>query len=292
MDDAQPANGLLDAQPANGLPADAQPANGLLADTMPDGPGWADFETQIGAMVTAGQKDRESWPQPPPLSQKDQELEKASVEGFQAQSSLGKAFKRDPKGGGSSAFKKLSGHAEKAAFRQQWASAKYEEVMTSREELFAFSRVDTARGTYRSLTWLKREEGEKAAQAYVTKCCALGEPWVIMDNMWDRHEFLVMEKSFTEEFKKAWALRQRRMSGDHDLPSGGGHGEAKPGPSPKRPAAVAVATPQSEAKKQKTHPKLTPEKQKSHPKAPQNNMKHERESNVYVFGYVTCVMFV
>ena len=60
-------------------------------------------------------------------------------------------------------------------------------------------------GTYRSFTWLVRQEGLAKAKAYASKCVRLSGPWSDWDSMWDHMTYLVLEKGFQDTFAKAWS---------------------------------------------------------------------------------------
>eukprot|EP00959_Pyramimonas_sp_CCMP1952_P239406 5003274-Pyramimonas_sp.AAC.1 len=72
--------------------------------------------------------------------------------------------------------------------------------------------VDKSKGKIISIKDLLKKEGPEDTAKYVTKCAALGAPRVEFDDMWEGWNVMVMEKSHSEIFARAWRLRQQRLS--------------------------------------------------------------------------------
>ena len=169
------------------------------------------------------------------------------MDGFGADSTLGKEFHRDGAGGKSQAYRECRTNAEKKAFRQKWASVKLAEKQQIREREQSFKRVDITEGDYRSLRWLIKEEGPLTAKWYFEKCLKLGGAWIQYDQPWERWTVLVMHARFKEKFTEAWRLREKWFSTsstsadappDPEEAEGTASGSAKP---PAQPSAKAKA---------------------------------------------------
>ena len=75
----------------------------------------------------------------------------------------------------------------------------------------SFRRVDATKGRYLSASRIVQEEGgdmeaRRAAEKYIRKCILFKPPWIIYNQMTERHDFLYLERGFTEEMSKAWNL--------------------------------------------------------------------------------------
>ena len=57
-----------------------------------------------------------------------------------------------------------------------------------------------------------KEEGKTAAFSYARECARLGGNWIRWESMWERWEFLVLLFTLTDLFKRAWTLREKRVS--------------------------------------------------------------------------------
>jgi hypothetical protein len=130
--------------------------------------------------------------------------------GFEMRGSVGQKFGRDSEGGKSPEY--TGNRFAKADFRKKWASMKLAEIVVTKEQTMGIAKVDKEKGTYRSLKWLIKNEGFDDTQKYITKCSKMGGPWVFWNEMFERYEFLRVEKTHTEMFTHAWQIKQKWIS--------------------------------------------------------------------------------
>ena len=171
---------------------------------------------------------------PPTVEVRDDEnmtlYKSASEDRVDPRTMLGVRFSRDPEGAGSEDYNARKGRIARSEFRKAWAAQKYkvmveEKLHTTTEH----KKVDTSKGVYRSVKWLIKNEGVDDSKKYVDKCLMLGPPWYEWDAMWERLEFLVMEKSFKGVFTRRWKrdteekVEQEPKRAKHDAVGGGSH---------------------------------------------------------------------
>ena len=174
-------------------------------------------------------------------------LQAASTGGLETRGGLANAFNRCPLGAKSADYKGT--REEKAAFRRRWAANKYQEVLMTREQEEGLSQIDKSKGTMKSIKALIKEEGIEDTRDYVMKCARLGAPWIEWDDMWERWNVMVMEKSHSEVFTRAWRLRQQRVGGDSSAGADSSQGQLPapqsiPTPPAPTPAPSPAPTPQ------------------------------------------------
>ena len=70
--------------------------------------------------------------------------------------------------------------------------------------------MDKSKGVMWSIKALFKKEGLEDTTKYVLKCARMGAPWIQWDDMWERYTVMVMQRSHSEIFVKAWRLKQQR----------------------------------------------------------------------------------
>jgi len=78
----------------------------------------------------------------------------------------------------------------------------------------SLSYVDTSKGAMKSIKAVLQAEGVEDTTKYVKQCAEMGPPWIEWDPMWERYNVMVMEKSHSEIFTKAWRLKEQRKDGN------------------------------------------------------------------------------
>ena len=134
----------------------------------------------------------------------------AAENGLDPRSALGQQFARDKKEGGlSPAYINGVNRVQKAKFRADYAKMKGDRFEAMTSETTSWKKVDTSKGTYRSIPYLLRTEGHDPCKIYLPKMAKLGPPWIRWDDLWERWDVLVLERSSSEIFTQAWELRKQ-----------------------------------------------------------------------------------
>ncbi len=136
------------------------------------------IERQIPKLVSQQEKQTKE------VDQQCAQLQQASEQGFPAHSSLGTAFQRACKDDPTlkEAYSSEESNKQKAAFRQQWAKKKYDDMRQEKRQKTSWKQVDAEHGTYgcMKVIW-DREGGDgpglQAMKYYVGACLQMGEPW-------------------------------------------------------------------------------------------------------------------
>ena len=136
---------------------------------------------------------------------------KAVHDGFAAHGTEGSAFQRAKDGASSAGYKACDTRAMKGDYRKRWAQTRLQNAMAEKEKSEVLAHEDISNGTYRSFTWLAKNEGMSRSTKYCKKCLALGEPWVKWNVMWEEYYYLNMEVSFKDVFAKAWTLKAKEI---------------------------------------------------------------------------------
>ncbi len=102
---------------------------------------------------------------------------------------------------------------DKANFRIEWAGTELEEFEEEKVKISEWRQIDTEDGQYLSVNAIAQKEGGapedyEAALRIVTKCAALGWPWVLYNDASERFDFLYVRKSRSEVFSRSWQLLQ------------------------------------------------------------------------------------
>lgn len=157
--------------------------------------------------------------------------------------------------------------AEKAQFRKDWAVAKIQKTIRTRTRSQSYQRIDEQQGEYIpfSILW-QREGGHRdpmalpAAIAHATKCLQMSGPWISINTMTGRLEFLHLKRLVREQFSQCWALYEKAEL-DND---GSEAGRPPPGPPPPPGSAgIAVGSKTPGEQKSVDDKSETPEEQKS-----------------------------
>jgi hypothetical protein len=145
------------------------------------------------------------------------ELMGCVAQGFDLRGKWGQRFSRDAVSK-SEAYKKLK-IDEKAQFRKDWAATKLDEIQKKQERSESYQRIDASKGTYLPFFVLWQKEGGPAdplalgaAIKHATKCVAMGGPWVSVNMLTERVEFLHLERSVSEVFTRCWTLYEIQVS--------------------------------------------------------------------------------
>ena len=138
----------------------------------------------------------------------------AATGDFDIRGAIGQHFARAHAKGSATgtAYRALSGHAAKKAFRQGWAESKYEEVLKTKRYGQDFAYVDETKGEYLSfgavVTKLGGWEWPPAllgAKNLAARCLRLQGRWVVRDSFSGLLLFLYLNKSFTELYTQKWS---------------------------------------------------------------------------------------
>ena len=111
-------------------------------------------------------------------------------------------------------YKTLVGHAEKRKYREEWAKKRWASTQEEFRKRVSYKRIDTTIGTYMSFWMVVGSEGgtvnHEAAQKssilaavkYCSKCVAMGAPWVLVNNMTERVDFLKVKHQYEEHLEQ------------------------------------------------------------------------------------------
>ena len=133
---------------------------------------------------------------------------------FNVQSSLGVRFFREHKADtrAGQSYASLPNRAAKKEYRDKWALLEFKKVAAKKSKTKSWQRIDTEKGVYMSMLRIAHKEGGSvhessvaAARRYVQKALAMGPPWVRLNPMTDRLDFLYLTISYQEEFKVCWS---------------------------------------------------------------------------------------
>ena len=188
------------------------------------------------------------------LSARDRAFQEAVQQNnFDIRSSLGQQFARESK---TTEYTGLKTHTEKQAFRMEWARKKLEAVRERYESSKTYKSVSADVGTYMSFSRIVTEEGGRhdqqaiaAACRYVGKCVQLGRPWVLLNSMTERVDYLYVRKTHTHIMEESWTKYQEHMPAVPALAAEVAAPEALPCPSLPKTKGKAVAKGKAAAKK-------------------------------------------
>ena len=88
---------------------------------------------------------------------------------------------------------------------------------------------------------IKKEDAQDAT-LYIQKCAKLGAPWIQWDPMWERYEVMVMQKSHSDIFARAWRLKCQRVEESPAVITAGAAPRARAAPQAPPTSAKAVIT--------------------------------------------------
>ncbi len=101
---------------------------------------------------------------------------------------------------------------ERKEFQKKWAMAKFDKLRESKTYKEVHETTGQKKGVYRPLGVIVKKEGGwndpeavKGSFLLAAKCVLMGSPWVEMNPFTERVEFLHMERSTIDTFKKHWA---------------------------------------------------------------------------------------
>lgn len=269
------SSGVQRAEPSSIVPSpDAQPpsegpatplAGGMenLDDTFDEFIGKLDVDALGKKLRQLAEDARGEQPQPD-----DEEITMLKSEidsGVNLRTSVGQSFGRDADGGQSNEYRLLRSHAEKKAFRIEWATKKLADTIEKKTKSTTLTKQDIEQGEYLPHDVIIDREGGahrpaavRAATNYIRKCIQMSGAWVHFNSFTLRYEFLFIRKQHIEVFEKSWSVfrEQRTMtpaSADQRAVNdqAGGSGEkatvanddhkAKIGVSPRQPSSLEAA---------------------------------------------------
>jgi hypothetical protein len=143
------------------------------------------------------------------LSSGEQHMRDAASQGtFKIRDAVGQMFSRAPDGGKMNEYKDLKSQSEKRDFRDAWVKASWAKVVTRKQFVKSWSKVDETKGTYMCFEKVMEEEGGnlRAAMLYTQKCLKMQKPWCIWNGMTERVDFLYIRKSSLETFNQCWTF--------------------------------------------------------------------------------------
>ena len=109
-------------------------------------------------------------------------------------------------------YKKLSTKG-KSDFRVEWAKNKLGECIRTqgRSKTHIWQHVDISKGTYLSF-WANfkqqggTEEDLQATKNIVSKCIAMGGPWVTWNSFSERWDYMYLERGMADEVTQKWKM--------------------------------------------------------------------------------------
>ena len=151
--------------------------------------------------------------------------------GFDARSYMGNKFREEMKDGSerSNAYLSMSARSQEAKdFRMDWLKRQYDTAVNKKRFTKSWTRVDKTKGQYRTFGALvvdlggwKYEPAVKGASVAVSKCIAMGEPWIRRHPQTDMMEYLVLKMEWEETYEKCWSeFREEFMASS--VGNGGG----------------------------------------------------------------------
>lgn len=145
------------------------------------------------------------------------ELLKAVHDGFDLRGKWGQRFSRSAEG--KSADYKSLNRASKDQLRKDWAATQLEAVTKKKVRSEVYQRVDASKGVYMPFFVLWQKEGGAvdpcaltAAVKHASRCLAMAGPWVSINPLTDRVEFLHLERSVSEVFTRCWSMFEEQTS--------------------------------------------------------------------------------
>jgi hypothetical protein len=145
------------------------------------------------------------------------ELLKAVQDGFDLRGKWGQRFSRSAEGK-SAEYKSLN-RAAKDQLRKDWAATQLDEVTKKKVRSEVYQRVDASKGVYMPFFVLWQKEGGAmdpcalaAAVKHASRCLAMAGPWVSINPLTDRVEFLHLERSVSEVFTRCWSMFEEQTS--------------------------------------------------------------------------------
>ena len=149
----------------------------------------------------------------------EKELLDCMINGVDPRTKWGQRFTRSSDGKSQEYFKMTQ--KDKQEFRKDWASKEAKKIKRTRERSQAYQRIDETTGEYVPFSILWQREGGhrdpqalKAAITHATKCVQMGTPWVTVNDMTDRVEYLHLKRTLTERFSHCWSLYEKAMLED------------------------------------------------------------------------------
>ena len=154
----------------------------------------------------------------PPSEEEDQELRDLMAKGVDPRGKGGQRFSRSD-AAKSEAYKSLR-QCAKAQFRLDWAAAEIKTIIRTRQRSQSYQRIDGSHGEYVpfSILW-QREGGHRdpfalsAAISHASKCMQMGGPWINMNTMTNRVEFLHLKRIVKEQFSQCWSMYEKAVLG-------------------------------------------------------------------------------
>ena len=209
------------------------------------------LEKMVASAAKAAPKDTAAEP-----TDAKQKMLEAAVDGkLDMRSALGQQFARSKTGGKSDSYREAKTYAAKKTFQKEWCELELQNHMAAKTTTQTFRMVDKSKGKYKSLQELAQREGIEKATHYAQKCIELGETWVEWDAMWDHWTYFEFERTWAQEFSKAWGLHTSMTSTstsgepEHELFKRAHDDGAESTTPPKKAARTAILdTPESKGR--------------------------------------------
>lgn len=139
------------------------------------------------------------------------ELREMTENGFDLRCAWGQRFRRSPEHK-SAGYQGLN-RADKAQFRKDWAATKLSELQYKKTKVMSYQKIDKTVGKYLPFYRVWEAEGGprdpgalEASLKHCRRCVMMGPPFISMNGMTDRLEFLHIERSRSEVFSKCWSM--------------------------------------------------------------------------------------
>ena len=181
-------------------------------------------EKAMDELVKSTRKACQPGEQKPDEKDEAQTLLERAIEGkLEIRSKLGQQFYRSAEGGQCSEYKAMRTHHAKSDFQKRWCQMRLQSYTMSKTKRDDFRKVDKSKGTYKSFRQLAIKEGADKAKTYCSKCIKMGGGWLEWDEMYEHWTFFEIEKSYIQEFTRAWGLHcSSSSSSGPSTPSVGG----------------------------------------------------------------------
>ena len=246
----------------------------------------------------ASQTGTETGPAASPVTAKEAQIARALSEGsFSLQGVVGKHWKvakEDPKLR-SQCDALGKSYSKQRAFRMQWLQDEYDSIIASRVRTEEECQVHENQGTYEPFDIIVDKEGGPqrpqaiaAALSYTLSCVKFheagqragdknGAPWVMLNEMTSRWEFLYLKKGFKDWFSSSWKLTKEHRctiptarSSNEPAPHAAVQDKPEPAGQSEEPGALG-GEPGTPAKNAKPPKKNCPQPNNPEPKDPQPN---------------------
>jgi hypothetical protein len=143
--------------------------------------------------------------------------------GFHSQSYLANQFRGEHKPGSEEGikYKECKSRSEAAEFRVEWCKKQFQAMTEKKTFVQSWKRVDRTKGTYRNFGKLVLDfggwecaEAIEGASTSVSRCMAMGHPWVQKHPQSGLVEYLVLQMEWVEEFESMWSHFQEHYDNE------------------------------------------------------------------------------